>query len=60
MIKKLYQHGGIVYIDNSIEHRIKSIEKNYFIIRELSKNNNIKKDEVLRKYYESKGFIYTL
>ena len=60
MIKKLYQKGGIVFIDNSVEYKIKDIEKNYFIIQELSKNNDIQKDEILKKYYISKGFIYTL
>ena len=60
MIKKLYQKGGIVYIDNNTEHKIKQIERNYFIIQELSKNNDIQKDEILKKYYISKGFIYTL
>ena len=60
MIKKLYQNDGIVYIDTSTEHRISEIKKNYFIIKELSKNNDIKKDELLKKYYQSKGFTYTL
>ena len=60
MIKKFYQSGGIVYIDTSAEHKIGEINKNYFIIKELSKNNNIKKDELLKKYYQSKGFTYTL
>jgi len=60
MIKKLYQSDGIVYIDSSGEHKIGEINKNYFIIKELSKNNNIKKDELLKKYYQSKGFTYTL
>lgn len=60
MIKKLYQSGGIVYIDNSEEHKIGEINKNYFIVKELSKNNDIKKDEILKKYYKSKGFTYTL
>ena len=44
MIKKLYQNGGIVYIDNSKEHDVGPIQKKYFIIKELSKNNDIKKD----------------
>ena len=60
MIKKLYQSGGIVYIDNSTEHKIGEIQKNYFIVKELSKDNDIKKDELLKKYYKSKGFTYTL
>ena len=60
MIKKFYQSGGIVYIDTSAEHKIGEINKNYFIIKELSKKNNISKDEVLKKYYQSKGFTYTL
>tara|TARA_Y100001960_G_C14610757_1_gene795637 strand:- start:196 stop:378 length:183 start_codon:yes stop_codon:yes gene_type:complete len=60
MIKKLYQSNGIIYIDNSEEHKIGEINKNYFIIKGLSKNNNIKKDELLKKYYQSKGFTYTL
>ena len=60
MIKKLYQNGGIVYIDNSKEHDVGKMQKNNFIIKELSKNNDIKKDELLKKYYQSKGFTYTL
>ena len=60
MIKKLYQSRGIVYIDNSTEHKIGDIQKNYFIVKELSKDNDIKKDELLKKYYKSKGFTYTL
>jgi hypothetical protein len=60
MIKKLYQSCGIVYIDNSTEHKIGAIQKNYFIVKELSKDNDIKKDELLKKYYKSKGFTYTL
>ena len=59
MIKKLYQKGGIVYIDNT-KHRIKEMERNYFIIQELSKNNNLSKNEIFKKYYQSKGFTYTL
>jgi|TARA_B110000971_G_scaffold150681_1_gene153885 hypothetical protein len=60
MIKKLYQKGGIVFIDNSEEHKIGEIDKNYFIINELSKNNNIQLDEILKKFYESKGFSYVV
>lgn len=60
MIKKLYQKCGIVYLDTSYDHRVKDIDKNYFIVKELSKNNDIKKDEIIKKYYESKGFTYTL
>lgn len=60
MIKKLYQKKGIVYIDTSTEYKIGDIKKNYFMIQELSKNNNIQKDELLKKYYQSKGFTYTL
>ena len=60
MIKKLYQNGGIVYIDNSKGHDVGKMQKNNFIIKELSKNNDIKKDELLKKYYQSKGFTYTL
>lgn len=60
MIKKLYQKDGIVYLDTGDNHRVKGIDKNYFIIKELSKINDIKKDEIIKKYYESKGFTYTL
>tara|TARA_B100000945_G_scaffold312374_1_gene306851 strand:+ start:606 stop:788 length:183 start_codon:yes stop_codon:yes gene_type:complete len=60
MIKKLYQNDGIVYIDTSTEHKISEIKKNYFIIKELSKNNDIQRDEILKKYYQSKDFTYTL
>tara|TARA_B110000285_G_scaffold124713_1_gene140744 strand:+ start:335 stop:517 length:183 start_codon:yes stop_codon:yes gene_type:complete len=60
MIKKLYQKGGIVYIDNSEEHKIGEIDKNYFISQELSNDIDIQIDEILKRFYETKGITYTL
>ena len=61
MIKKLYQKGGFIYIDNRDDHEVGEITKNFFIINEVyKKEGNIKKNEILKEYYKNKGFIYTL
>jgi hypothetical protein len=61
MLKKLYRKDGFIYIDDSKEHNVGSIEKNYFIITKFSeKNGEIKKDDLVKEYYKSKGFHYTL
>ena len=59
MIKKLYQKGGFIYIDNRDDHEVGEINKNFFIINEIyNKKNNVKKKEILKEYYKQKGFIY--
>lgn len=61
MIKKLYQKDGFILIDNSKEHRVKKIDKNFFIIKKVSeKNGDIKKEDAIKGYYEFNGFNYTL
>tara|TARA_B100000575_G_C22747633_1_gene446413 strand:+ start:431 stop:616 length:186 start_codon:yes stop_codon:yes gene_type:complete len=61
MIKKLYQKDGFILIDNSKSHHVRGIDKNFFIIKKISeKNGDIKKEDAIREYYESKGFNYTL
>ena len=61
MIKKLYQKGGFIYIDNRDEYEVGEITKNFFIINEVyKKEGNIKKNEIFKEYYKNKGFIYTL
>lgn len=61
MIKKLYQKDGFILIDNSKEYRIREIDKNFFIIKKISeKKGDIKKEDTIKEYYESKGFNYTL
>ena len=61
MIKKLYQKGGFIYIDNRDDYEVGEITKNFFIINEVyKKEGNIKKNEIFKEYYKNKGFIYTL
>lgn len=61
MYKKLYRKDGFVYIDNNKEYIVGSIEKNFYIITKISeKKGIIKKEEIIKDYYKTKGFTYTL
>lgn len=61
MFKKLYRKDGFVYIDKNENHNVGEIDKNSFIVKEISeKNGEIKKEDAIKAYYISKGFNYTL
>ena len=49
MIKKLYQKDGFILIDNSKEHHVRGIDKNFFIVKKISEKPPIK--EVLSDYF---------
>ena len=52
MLKKIYQKGGILIINNS--H--KDIKYGYYIINNYDKKKNI--DDYKKGYYSTQGIIY--
>ena len=58
MSKKMYIKEGFVFINTSKEYSIGDIQKYHFFMNDISKNKGNLSKDILKKYYETKGFIY--
>jgi|TARA_B100002051_G_C16700179_1_gene620532 hypothetical protein len=56
MLKKIYKKDGIIIVSNENDNNY-SMEFYYFMINNYQKEYSIQ--DYLKKYYISKGFIYS-